>query len=219
MMEMQFNFVTFYFIHFLIRNFKSKLVKYLNKNIVVKKYVVNDKEFDVYKYVKNELSKHNLKIQPYALTQFINRANVNMDNLNNELQKLIYYSYNLDEIDSETVFQIVTREIEDNIFDLVNALLLEDKEKVFKVYYDLLDHNIKATQILSVVASKFLEILYTKSLITPFFRQWFLPGRSISRRHVGKEFLNRTFSFHIFKSYSLNHFISEPGIIKFPFYS
>jgi len=146
-------------------DFKSKLVKYLNKNIVVKKYVVNDKEFDVYKYVKNELSKHNLKIQPYALTQFINRANVNMDNLNNELQKLIYYSYNLDEIDSETVFQIVTREIEDNIFDLVNALLLEDKDKVFKVYYDLLDHNIKATQILSVVASKFLEILYTKSLM------------------------------------------------------
>lgn len=146
-------------------DFKSKLVKYLTKNIISKKFVVNDKNFDVYDYVKKRLGSHNLKIQPFALTQFINRANTNMDNLNNELDKLIYYSYNLKEINADVVFEIINREIEDNIFDLVNALLEKNQEKVFKVYYDLIEHNVKATQILGVVANKFLEILYTKSLI------------------------------------------------------
>ena len=144
---------------------KGKLVKYLTKNVITKKFVVNDKAFDVYDYVKKQLATHNLKIQPFALTQFINRANTNMDNLNNELEKLIYYSYNLKEINADVVFEVINREVEDNIFDLVNALLEKNQDKVFKVYYDLIDHNIKSTQIISVVANKFLEILYTKALM------------------------------------------------------
>jgi len=146
-------------------DYKGKLAKYLTKNIITKKFVINDKTFDVYDYVRKQLAKHNLKIQPFALTQFINRANSNMDNLNNELQKLIYYSYNLGEINADIVFEVISREIEDNIFDLVNSLLEKNQEKVFKVYYDLIDHNVKTTQILAVVASKFLEILYTKALM------------------------------------------------------
>ncbi len=145
---------------------KNRLAKFLSKNIMVKKFIINDKSFDVYDYVKKELAKHNLKIQPFALSQFINRANTNMDNLNNELQKLIYYAYDKNEIDADTVFAIVSREIEDNVFDLVNALLENNKEKVFKVYYDLIEHNVKSTAIISVVSSKFLEILYTKSLMS-----------------------------------------------------
>ena len=147
-------------------DFKSKLVKYLTKNTISKKFVINDKGFDVYEYVKKELAKHDLKIQAYALTQFVNRANINMDNLNNELQKLIYFSYGTKEINADIVFQVVNREIEDNIFELVNAILEKNQEKIFKVYADLVDHNVKSTQILSVISSKFLEILYTKSLIS-----------------------------------------------------
>ncbi len=146
-------------------DFKSKLVKYLSKNIICKKFSSNDKSFDVYEYIRKELKKHNLKIQPFALSQFVNRANKNLDNLNNELNKLIYYAYNLEEIDSETVFEVVSREVEDNIFDLVNALLEKDKDKVFKVYNDLILHNVKNTIILATIASKFLEILYTKALM------------------------------------------------------
>jgi DNA polymerase-3 subunit delta len=147
-------------------DFKSKLVKYLTKNTIAKKFPINDKGFDIYDYVKKELAKHDLKIQSYALTQFINRANINMDNLNNELQKLIYFSYGMKEINADIVFQVVNREIEDNIFELVNAILEKNQEKIFKVYYDLVEHNVKSTQILSVISSKFLEILYTKSLIS-----------------------------------------------------
>jgi DNA polymerase-3 subunit delta len=146
--------------------FKSKLVKYLTKNTIAKKFAIHDKGFDVYDYVKKELAKHDLKIQSYALTQFVNRANINMDNLNNELQKLIYFSYGMKEINADIVFQVVNREIEDNIFELVNAILEKNQEKIFKVYYDLVEHNVKSTQVLSVISSKFLEILYTKSLIS-----------------------------------------------------
>jgi len=152
-------------------DFKSKLVKYLSKNVITKKFVNEDKNFDPYDFVKKELAKHKLKIQPFALTQFINRANTNHENLNNELQKLIYYSYNLKEIDANTVFEVVNREIEDNVFDLVNALLENDRDKVFKVYEDLITHNAKSTQILAVVASKFIEILYTKALLSSGYKK------------------------------------------------
>ena len=42
-------------------DFKSKLVKYLTKNTIAKKFPINDKGFDVYDYVKKELAKHDLK--------------------------------------------------------------------------------------------------------------------------------------------------------------
>lgn len=144
---------------------KISIVKYLTKNIITKKFIQDAKDFDVYDYVRKELSKHNLRIQPFALTQFINRANTSHENLNNELQKLIFYAYKKGEIDANCVFEVVSREIEDNIFELVNALLERDREKVFKVYDDLVVHNVRSTQILAVVANKFLEILYTKSLL------------------------------------------------------
>ncbi|MFA7560965.1 MAG: DNA polymerase III subunit delta [Candidatus Izemoplasmatales bacterium] len=151
---------------------KSSLAKYLTKNIVTKKFIQDAKDFDVYDYVKKELAKHNLRIQPFALTQFINRANTSHENLNNELQKLIFYAYKRGEIDANCVFEVVSREVEDNIFELVNALLEKDHEKVFKVYEDLVIHNVKSTQILAVVANKFLEILYTKSLLEIGYRKF-----------------------------------------------
>lgn len=146
-------------------DFRGKLPKYLTKNIITKKFDVNDKENDVYSHVKKVLAENGLKIQAYALTQFINRANTNIDNLNNELQKLIAYSYNKKEINSDMVFDVVSREIEDNIFDLVNALLEKNQDKVFKIYQDLLVHSVKSTQILAVIANKFLEVLYIKALL------------------------------------------------------
>ncbi len=144
---------------------KSKIFKYLNQNIETKAFVKDDKSFDIYQYIKNELKKHKMTIQAYALSQFINRAYTNFDNLNNELQKLIYYSYGNNEINSDMVMAVISREVEDNVYDLVNALLEKDKDKVFKVYNDLILHNVKTTQIIAVLANKFLEILYTKSLI------------------------------------------------------
>jgi DNA polymerase-3 subunit delta len=144
---------------------RKKIVKYLTKNIDSKAFVQNTKSDSIYDYVKTEVKKYNLSIHPLALTQFVNRIGNDSQMLENELNKLITYSLGKEVITSDMVYEIVTKNIDDNIYELVNAFLENDVEKTMAIYFDLKSIKIDPIWILSVIVNKFQEILYTKELI------------------------------------------------------
>lgn len=144
---------------------RKKIVKYLTKNIETKSYIPNKKSDSIYDYIKTEVSKNNLKIDPLALTQFVNRIGNDAVMLENELNKLITYSIGKEVITSDMVYDIVTKDIDDNIFELVNAYLENNIERTMEIYFDLRSIKIDPIWILGVIVNKFQEILYTKELI------------------------------------------------------
>ncbi|MBN2876801.1 MAG: DNA polymerase III subunit delta [Bacilli bacterium] len=150
---------------------RKNLVKFLTKNIDTKQFTNNKNIDDLYQYVRLEIEKNHLTIDPLALTQFINRIGNDSEMLENELAKLLTYALDKKHITSDMVYEIVTRDIESNIFELVNAFLEKDLEKTMEIYFDLKSIKVDPIWMLGVIINKFQEILYTKELLKMKYRQ------------------------------------------------
>lgn len=148
----------------------KKIVKYLKKNIISED-LNQKKDMNLYDFVKKQLSIHDLTIEAFALTQFINRINHDMDSVNNEINKMITYSKGKKVIDDEIVSQITSKDIDENIYNLVNSLLDDNKQRLMEIYEDLKATNTSEMWILSTMTNKFLEMLHTKSLIHMGYNQ------------------------------------------------
>ncbi len=146
-------------------DFRKKIVRYLDKNIVNQEFKSKDKNEAVFDFVKDELRKNKLGIDSLALTQFINRVGYDKAMIANELDKLINFAYGKEMITTEMVFEVTTRNIDDNIFELVNAVLDSDKKTMLEIYNDLMEIKTDPLWMLNAIANKFQEILYTKELI------------------------------------------------------
>lgn len=149
---------------------QKKIVRFLKKHIKHQGFH-HDKKLNVYDYVKEKLMDNDVKIEPFALTQFVNRIKHDLDSINNEIDKLISFGSNKEVINADMVIQITSKDVDDNIFNLVNALMENNKTKVIEIYEDLKSINTSEIWILSTISNKFLEILHTKSLIKIGYNQ------------------------------------------------
>jgi DNA polymerase-3 subunit delta len=140
------------------------ILEQLKSKVQMTKLGIVDKN-DFYRIVREKVAAAGLKIDAGALEEFVNRAGSDMMNLHNELDKLILYSLGKPTIDISAVKLVTMKEIEDNIFELVNQILIGDKNFAFRIYRDLIKSNIDPVTILSLIAAKFQEILYAKELI------------------------------------------------------
>ncbi len=144
---------------------RKNIVKYLKKHIDTVAYITDKKSNTIYDYIKEEVEKNHLTIDPLALTQFVNRIGNDPTMVENELIKLITYSYGKEVITSDMVYAVVTKNIDDNIFELVNAVIEKNVNQSMEIYKDLVSIKIDPIWMINVISSKFQEILYTKELI------------------------------------------------------
>lgn len=143
---------------------KRKVVKLvLDKAEVI---VCNKEEHqDLYGEIKRIIKENGKSIEANALQQFISRVGNDSLTMMNELDKLMLYSEGIDKIDIQMVREVTTRNLEENIFTLVNAILAKDDQLIMHIYKDLLTMNVDPVWMMGVMMSKFQEILYTKELL------------------------------------------------------
>ncbi|HPJ23710.1 MAG TPA: DNA polymerase III subunit delta [Bacillota bacterium] len=144
---------------------RKNLVKHLTKNIETRTCNSKANTDSIYKYIQTEVERNGLTIDYLALTQFVNRIGNDSDILENELAKLITYALDKKRITSDMVYDIVSRDLESNIYELVNAYLAKDLSKAMEIYNDLKSLKIDPIWMLSAITNKFQEILYTKELL------------------------------------------------------
>jgi len=101
----------------------------------------------------------------------VNRINHDLDSVNNEVSKLISFAKDREIINSEMVMQITSKDIDENIFNLVNALIEKNKVKLMDIYNDLKEINTSEIWMLSTLSNKFMEMLHTKSLLSLGYSQ------------------------------------------------
>lgn len=123
------------------------------------------KKEDLYPVIRQALSAANKTMDANALEEFVNRTSDDVSLSLNELEKLVLYSGTKNAIDVGMVRLVTTRNLEDNVFELVNAILAKDSRSVTKIYQDLAQVNSEPAAILSLISGKFQEILYTKELL------------------------------------------------------
>ena len=83
----------------------------------------------------------------------------------NETQKLVLYAEGTRKVDIDIVKRVVTKNVEDNVYEITNMLLEDNRSKALEIYNDLVMHSEDPLRILGILATKYREILHTKLLI------------------------------------------------------
>ena len=115
-------------------------------------------------WIVNRLNNDGYKIDVSAVNELVERTEGDIMHINNELEKLkLYHTDKV--ITYSSVKLLVSRNLEDNIFNLLNAFIANDKKTLFSIYEDFMTLNEDEMRIISAISNKLEEILYTKILI------------------------------------------------------
>lgn len=133
---------------------------------------IDDMKKDEYpEFVKNMFKKFNYQITDDAISALLERTNFDFQLLSQEAEKLMLFSYDSKVIEEKEVILLVSRNLEENIFELTNALLAKDQSKTIEIFYDLVARNEDPIRILNFIVNKIRELIHAKLLIEKGYRQ------------------------------------------------
>lgn len=120
--------------------------------------------------VMNFLDRRMIKIQPRALDALMIRVEEDAQKVMNELQKFDNYFAAEDVITEADIDLLVARNVEHDVFQLINAVVDKDKHKALQQLTDLLQSE-DAVRLLTLIQNKFRELNYTKQLLQRGFKK------------------------------------------------
>ena len=115
-------------------------------------------------WITGILSKSGKKMTVNDIGYLVSLTGDDMVNIQSELEKLINYVGDRQIINAGDAEQIVTRQIGDHIFKMVDAMGKRDQSQALGYYYDLLAKREPAFKILALVIRQFNLILQAKEL-------------------------------------------------------
>ncbi len=139
----------------------TKVVK--NKANVIKCEPM--KQVDLASWMRRQLGKNNIKIERPALEEFLKRVEHNTEVAVTEMKKLILYASDMDYVDLETIKRVITKNVEDNVYEITNNILDNKQSKALEIYNDLIQHSEDPLRILGILVNKYREILHVKLLL------------------------------------------------------
>jgi DNA polymerase III subunit delta len=122
-------------------------------------------------FARNLFKKYGYTITDDAVDALLERINLDLTLLNQEAEKLMLFAYETKEINERAVLLLVSRNLEENIFELTNALLSKNQTKTIEIFYDLVARNEDPIRILNNIVGKVRELMHTKLLVEKGYRQ------------------------------------------------
>ncbi|NLK12951.1 MAG: DNA polymerase III subunit delta [Candidatus Phytoplasma sp.] len=122
-------------------------------------------------YVKNAFSKENMHIDEDAILELIERTDYDLYILSAEIEKLKLYSYESKKINKSLVTKLVSRNVEDNIYELTKYLLENNQNKTYEVFQDLMTRSEEPLKIINQISQRTRELIYTKDLLKKQYTQ------------------------------------------------
>lgn len=149
---------------------RKKLVKELKKQEAVYEFDRVDRE-DLAQWIKNVLGKNGKSIGSRELEHFIRsigyidkNGSKTMYDVENEINKLSGYMGNLTDVRMEHIEAVVPRNIENDIFKLINACSEKDVDRSLRVYGDLLLEGESSLGILALLSKQMKNMLGVSQL-------------------------------------------------------
>lgn len=128
---------------------RNKLYKFVQKNGCVTECKYQNMQ-ELCGWVAGYLGKCEKRITKSVAEYLIGRVGNNMDSLTNEMDKLIGYVGEKNQIDMEDIDEICDGVTEGKIFEMLDAVSSKNKELAMKLYADLLANREPAPIILSM---------------------------------------------------------------------
>ena len=156
---------------FIVKDMKDLLSEYrtlLENNAII--YLENKlKEEDAKEYVANSFKEDGYEIEQSVIDELLYRTKGDLERVVVEVLKLKTYKYSNKIITINDIYTLISKDLEDNIFDLVNAIVSKNKQTAIDIYNDLKVLNEDSARIISMLISKFNELYQTKVLMLEGF--------------------------------------------------
>ncbi len=115
-------------------------------------------------WVLGMLKKEKRAITRDALALFLEKAGNDMENIANELEKLLTYTYGKEAVEYGDVEEICTVTTESRVFDMIRAVAEKKQKQALDLYYDLLSLKEPPMRILFLIARQFNQMMQIKDL-------------------------------------------------------
>ncbi len=143
---------------------RKKLYKTVKKlgHIVEFPYL---KEGELVKYIARGLGKHGIKINAQTASYMIHYVGGDLTVMHNEVEKLVGYLGDSDVATASDIEAICQKSIESKIFELVDCMGTNKRERALKLYHDLLRSKEPANRVLFMLTRQF-RLIYKSKLMS-----------------------------------------------------
>ena len=139
---------------------RKKLVKLISGEGEIKKIEATS-DYLIH-YVKDYLDDY--EISGINISYFLSRCGTNINNINNELDKLKLYKLD-DKVITKDDIELLTQEnIDNSVYDLVNSLLKNDSVRAIKLYREFTENGMDVSQIIAIIAAQIRLLFQVKRL-------------------------------------------------------
>lgn len=143
---------------------RSKLYKAIQKQGVVVE-CNGLQENDLKRWVYVILKKNEKKMTEANIMYLIEKVGADMNNLLNELDKLIAYAEKEEIITKEMIDDICVAQVEGKIFQMIDAISTKNQEQAMYLYHDLLALREKPMSVLFLLVRHFNILLQVKEMV------------------------------------------------------
>ena len=140
----------------------KKLVKLIKDNGEIKKLEISNEYLT--SYILNYISSNGYKINMEDITFLLNKSGRNINNITNELDKLMLYKINDKFINRDDISSLIIDSSEASIYDLVNAILNNNTEKGIRLYNKFILSGMDPSQIMVILSSQIRLLFQVKRL-------------------------------------------------------
>ena len=124
------------------------------------------KEAEIIDWLKKEVAKRNGKIDLTAIQTLINYVGADLWQLNNELNKLLAYTQTgRGIITRREVEMLVKPKIDENIFNLTEAIGVKNKKLALKLFNDQIEKGVPFEYLLTMIAWQYRNLLLIKDFL------------------------------------------------------
>lgn len=164
---------------------RNKLYKYIKKNgIVVEMSAMSAGETK--RFVALELQKAGKKIRESTANYLLEQIDNSIMNVQNELEKLIAYSYGREEVTREDIDAVCSVQVTGQIFKMLDAVAGGKKQEAVRLYHDLLALRESPASILYLLGRHFHILLEVKLASKDLTKQELAKKLGIPPFSVGK---------------------------------
>ena len=141
---------------------RRKLFKLISDNGVVKKLEANSEYLN--DFVSNYIKDNGYSMDMNSMSYLLSRCDNNIDNIRNELDKLMLYKLNDKVITRDDISLLTIEDINDTVFELVSSILKNNNEKAMKLYYNFINNGMDVSQIIAVISNQIRLLFQVKRL-------------------------------------------------------
>ena len=137
---------------------RKKIIKEIRKNCIVKEF----NNFDN-KGIKDMFDDYN--IDNFIIEFLKDRVGNNLDILDKEIEKIKIYKDQDKIITKDDILNLTSKNIDTDIFSLIESIVLKDKEKAISIYSEMIKMNEEPIKIIVMLANQF-RIMYQSKKLT-----------------------------------------------------